>query len=70
MLHFAATTGFKESKLVQSLIGRVEASMINTQNVKGQTPLHIAILHHNEHAVRQLLAAGSSEPLLPRILTS
>ena len=70
MLHFAAATGFKESNLVHYLIGRVEASMIDTQNIKGQTPLHIAILHHNEHVVRELLAAGSFESCLRMILRS
>lgn len=35
--------------------------MINVQNFKKQTPLHIAILNNNENAVQQLLSAGKDQ---------
>ncbi len=38
--------------------------MINTQNVKKQSPLHIAVLHNNAKAVHQLLAAGADGSLI------
>jgi ankyrin repeat protein len=39
----------------------MNSSIVNLQNFEGQTPLHIAVIHGNEIAIVQLLAAGRKQ---------
>jgi ankyrin repeat protein len=60
LFHFAAATKFQDSNIIQHLLSKLNPSLINTQNLKKQSPLHIAVLHNNPNAVHQLLTAGIS----------
>jgi hypothetical protein len=60
LLHIAAATKSRESNIIQYLLSKLNSSLINTQNFKKQSPLHIAVLNNNENAVHQLLAAGKN----------
>ncbi|CAF0870900.1 unnamed protein product [Rotaria sordida] len=64
ILHFAAATKSTESNIVQHILSKLQTSLVNIQNFKNQTPLHIAILHNNENAVHQLLTAGADPNLV------
>ena len=44
LLHFAAATKFPESNIIFHLLCKLKTSLVNIQNFKNQSPLHIAIL--------------------------
>ena len=58
MLHFAAATKSCQSTIVEHILNLIDKAVLNQANFKGQTPLHLAIIHNHENAVEQLLAAG------------
>lgn len=58
MLHFASATKSQQSTIVEHILKKIDKTLINQSNFKGQTPLHVAITHLNENAVENLLAAG------------
>ena len=58
ILHFAAAGKSDASAILEHIITQLKESIVNQQNFKGQTPLHIAITHCDEPAAEQLLAAG------------
>ena len=63
MLHFVAATKSTESILIEHILSKIDKTLVNQSNFKGQTPLHVAIMHTNEYAVEQFLAAGLSDVL-------
>jgi len=60
-LHFAAAKSFSQANIIPFLLTKTNSSLINIQNYKKQTPLHIAVLNNNENAVQELLVAGKTK---------
>ncbi|KAL6046143.1 acyl-CoA binding domain-containing protein 6 [Balamuthia mandrillaris] len=57
VLHWAADRG--NAEMLQKLLQRGGASVVNVQDVEGMTPLHYACLSENEAIVRLLLENGA-----------
>lgn len=64
MLHFASATKSQQSTIIEHILKKIDKTLINQSNFKGQTPLHVAITHSNENAVENLLAAGADPSLV------
>lgn len=57
-LHVAAKT-FNDTRMIDSLLSQCSDAVINVQDGKGRTPLHLAVEFSFLHAVKALLAAGA-----------